>query len=67
MTPVYSSLKAFFDILLGEYTPVTYEVDGITVIASGFAGVDWTYLVRAFAFLLAFYCIFRIVGGLLCK
>jgi uncharacterized phage infection (PIP) family protein YhgE len=67
MIPIYNSLETFFAQLLGTYTPVTYEVDGISVIASGFAGVDWPYIIRAVAFLLVFYCIFRLLGVLLCK
>ena len=65
--PIYSSLEAFFSVLLGEYTPVGYTVDGNFIVAGGFAGVDWEYLVRAFAFLLVLYCLFRILGAVLCK
>lgn len=67
MQPVYSSLKAFMDILLGPYTPNTYVDNGVTIIASGFAGVDWTYVVRAAAFLLVLYSVFRLVGVLFCR
>lgn len=54
-------------MLLGEYTPVGYTVDGNFIVAGGFAGVDWEYLVRAFAFLLVLYCLFRLLGAVLCK
>ena len=67
MQPIYSSLKAFMDTLLGNYTPITYVDNGVTVIASGCAGVDWTYIVRAVAFLLVLYSVFRLVGALFCK
>lgn len=67
MEPIYNSLKQFFDILLGTYTPVTYVLDGNEIIPPGLAGVDWSYLVRAFAFLLVFYCVFRLLGVILCK
>ena len=67
MQPIYSSLKAFMDTLLGNYTPNTYVDNGVTVIASGCAGVDWTYIVRAVAFLLVLYSVFRLVGALFCK
>ena len=67
MEPVYSTLKQFFDILLGPYTPVSYEYGTDTIIPSGMAGMDWPYIVRALAFLLVFYCIFRLVGVILCK
>lgn len=64
MTPVYESLTQFFRILLGDYTPVTYVVDGVSVVASGSAGVDWSYIVRAAAFLLVVYSVFRLIGGI---
>lgn len=67
MEPVYNKLKQFFDILLGEYTPVTYIYGEDTLIPSGMAGMDWPYIVRAVAFLLVFYCIFRLLGVILCK
>lgn len=62
MQPVYESLTQFFRILLGDYTPITYVVDGATVVAAGAAGVDWSYLVRAGAFLLVVYSAFRLIG-----
>lgn len=65
MNPVYESLTQFFRIMLGDYTPITYVVDGASVVASGAAGVDWTYLVRAGAFLLVLYSVFRLIGVLL--
>lgn len=67
MQPVYSTLKAFMDVLLGTYTPNTYVDNGVTIIASGCAGVDWTYIVRAVAFLLVLYSVFRLVGAFFCK
>lgn len=67
MEPVYNTLKQFFDILLGEYVPVSYMYGEDTIIPSGMAGMDWPYIVRAVAFLLVFYCIFRLLGVILCK
>lgn len=68
MTPIYANIKAFFDLFLGIYTPITYSDGSVNIIPAGLAGVDWSYLVRAFAFLLIVYCLFRLVGGLFqCK
>lgn len=67
MEPVYNALKQFFDILLGEYIPVSYMYGEDTIIPSGMAGMDWPYIVRAVAFLLVFYSIFRLLGVILCK
>lgn len=58
---------AFLNSLLGTYTPVTETIDGVTRVVSGMAGVDWPYLIRAAVFLLFLWCIWRIIGGLLCK
>lgn len=68
MTPIYANIKAFFDLFLGVYSPVTYSDGSVNIIPAGLAGVDWTYIVRAGAFLLIVYCLFRLVGGLFsCK
>ena len=67
MDSVVSTLKSFFDSVLGVYTPVTVTIDGVTTALSGFAGVDWPYLVRAAAFLLCLWCVFRLLGGLLIR
>lgn len=62
MEPIYSKLTEFFEILLGQYVPITYTVDGVDVVAAGAAGVDWSYIVRAAAFLLVLYSLFRLIG-----
>lgn len=54
--------------LFGSYEPVVYQdADGIDIVASGMAGVDWTYLSGVILFGLTLYCVFRIIGGLLRK
>jgi len=67
--------------IFGSYTPVTYvheyaQWDAVTeqyitiretVIASGFAGVDWTYVLGVLAFLVVLYCILRIIGGVISR
>lgn len=57
----------FLNNLLGTYTPVSYNVDGVTYIADGMAGVDWPYCVRAIVFIIVLYAVFRILGGMLCR
>lgn len=58
--------------IFGSYSPVTYEVYNTitesydTVVAQGFAGVDWPYILAVGGFFLVLYCILRIVGGVLC-
>lgn len=58
--------------IFGQYHPVTYEVYNAvtesyeTIVAQGFAGVDWPYILAVGGFFLVLYCILRIVGGVLC-
>lgn len=57
--------------IFGEYTPVytdSYTTDGVfngTVVASGAAGVDWTYIGGVVLFAISLYCVFRIIGSLI--
>lgn len=67
MQTVYDSLKAFLDHLLGTYIPVTYNADGVDIVALGAAGVDWPYIVRAAVFLVLLWSLFRILGGIICR
>lgn len=58
--------------VFGSYTPVTYEIYNAvtesydTVVAQGFAGVDWPYILAVAGFFLVLYSILRIVGGIVC-
>lgn len=54
----------FLNNVLGTYTPI---INRAGEIPAGMAGVDWPYLIRAAAFLLVFYCVFRILGGVILK
>ena len=58
------ALKTFLDSLLGTYTPI---MDSNGIIPAGFAGVDWTYLVRALVFTLVLYAVLRVIGGIVCR
>lgn len=66
----------FIANILGTYTPNTYtdytvDINGtvytITRIADGLAGVDYNFIMRGLFFLVAFICIMKILGGILCK
>lgn len=58
--------------IFGTYQPVTYEVyNAVTesydiVVAQGFAGVDWPYILAVGGFFLVLYSIMRIIGGIVC-
>ena len=72
-------MKALLENLIGTYTPVTYtlnqgvynaatedvEIITSTVTASGFAGVDWSFVLAAVAFIVCIYCVFRIIGSVI--
>lgn len=60
-----TSIKAFIDSILGTYVPVSYTDGSVDIIPSGLSGVDWSYVFSGALLLLTFYCIFRIIGGLL--
>lgn len=65
-------MLALITSIFGTYSPVTYEVyNAVTesydnVVAQGFAGVDWPYLLGVSGFFLVLYCILRIIGGVIC-
>lgn len=58
--------------IFGSYTPVTYDIyNALTesydsVVAQGFAGVDWPYILAVGGFFLVLYSILRIIGGIVC-
>lgn len=65
------NLISCFDAFIGRsYSPVlssVYDAEGVyigDVVASGCAGVDWSWLASAALLILSIYCIFRIIGGL---
>lgn len=57
----------FLSGLLGPYIPITYNLEGNSVIPSGLAGVDWPYIIRAVVFIVVLWSILRILGGMLCR
>lgn len=68
MDVVYTTIKDFLDTILGNYNPMVAVLpDGTVVPLSGFAGVDYPYIIRSAVFLLTMYALFKIIGGLICK
>ena len=68
MEVVYGTLAQFMQALFGVYNPVGYEdASGTFIVASGFAGVDWPYVLSVVLFLLVVYSLFRLLGGFIWK
>ena len=68
MVAEITTLQEFMYALFGEYVPVGFEDGaGNFVVASGFAGVDWPYILSVCLFLLVVYCLFRLLGAVLWK
>ena len=45
MQPVYTTIQAFLDAILGTYTPMVYEdQSGVITVLDSLAGVDWPYI-----------------------
>lgn len=66
------SIRDFLISILGEYTPVSYiysvsEDTVISVIPDGLAGVDWLYVGTLALVVVVIYCVFKCIGGLICK
>lgn len=62
-----SALRSFFENLLGVYTPVTVDVDGVTVPLSGVAGVDWPYILTGICFIVVVYCTLRLLASFISR
>lgn len=68
MNVVYTTIKDFLDSILGTYTPMFYtDSSGAVVHLTGIGSVDYPYLIRACVFLVTMYCVYKIIGGLICK
>lgn len=55
---------AFFQSVLGSYTPV---LNPDNTVAIGLAGVDFPYVFRAVFLALVVYSILKCIGGCICK
>lgn len=73
-----STIREWLSSILGEYTPVTYNVTQVandpdfgviqvvdSYVAKGLAGVDWEYIFTALLLLVVIYSVFRLLGLLL--
>ena len=76
-------MRDFINGILGAYEPISYlqeqfffspeqpdvVVQMITadVIPAGLAGVDWSYVISGLAFLIVLFCLFKTLGGLICR
>lgn len=66
-------IRDFLISILGEYSPVFYEVydvssDTVTrVIPAGVAGVDWLYVGTLALLFIVIFCVLKCLGGLICK
>lgn len=74
-------MKDLIASIFGTYTPVTYvhewaQWDTVTeqyivmredVVASGFAGVDWPFVLGVAIFIVTLYCVLRIIGAVISR
>lgn len=68
-------MKSLIESIFGMYTPIytqeVVNVDGVdtlvTRIASGSAGVDWSYVLGVVGFFIVVWCVLRIVGAVISK
>lgn len=58
-------MRSLIISIFGTYTPVTYSLNGVDVIADGFAGVDWEFISSVFLFGICLLSVFRLIGCLL--
>ena len=61
------TINDIFTSFLGTYTPNTYTIGTDIIIPSGFAGVDVVYCVKAIFLIVAFYSLWKIIGGIICR
>lgn len=63
-----NTIKEIFQIFVGGYSPITYtDSTGISIIPSGFAGVDFQWIFSAVLIIIGVYSIFRIIGIIISK
>lgn len=60
--PVYDYVSEYI------WNPVTEQFDTFTntVTVNGLGGLDWEWIAGVFLFGLSLWCIFKIIGGLIC-
>lgn len=61
-------MRDFLTDILGSYSPVTYtDSNGIDIVASGLAGLDWEYIFTGVLFCITVWCVLKILGGIICQ
>lgn len=61
-----TTLKSLMISLFGTYNPTVYtNAEDIEIIPSGVAGLDIVWIAGFLLFCLTFYCIMRLLGGVL--
>lgn len=68
-------MKELIEAIFGQYVPIITEevvnIDGVDTVvarvASGSAGVDWSYILGVAGFFLVLWCVLRIIGGVVTK
>ena len=56
-------MKTIIETIFGVYSPVTYiDENGISIVASGLAGVDWIFITGVLLFAIVLYSFFRLLG-----
>lgn len=58
-------ISALTEFVGRSYTPITYIVGEDTVVAAGFAGVDWPWLCSVALLIVVLYSVLRLIGGVL--
>lgn len=58
-----------YTVTNGVYNPALDDVEQIqySAVASGFAGVDWPFVLGVLVFIVALYCVLRIVGAVISR
>lgn len=49
--------------VFGSYEPITYTENGVDIIPSGWAGVNWEYVAGVAVFLVVTICLFKLIGS----
>lgn len=65
-------MRIFLDGILGVYTPTSYVIytsggTSETVIPSGLAGLDWSYIFTGILFCIVVYCFLRMLGSIISR
>lgn len=59
------TFKGIIENIIGVYQPITQEIDGVVTVASGAAGVDWSYVLGGLLLVVFVYAVLRVIGGVI--